>query len=153
MNWVAVTTNTLLRNLPFKIELDKFGKIIMSPKNNKQGNLQFKIGFMIEKHKGTGHIIMECSIDTIEGVKVADVAWASDKFIESFGFQTPYPQAPEICVEIVSPSSSKGEIEEKVNLYLAKGAKEVWVCGEDGQIMYFSHTGQNDKSKEVDVKQ
>ena len=152
MNWAAVINNPLLRNLPFKIELNRFGQITMSPKSNKQGNLQFKIGSMIEKHKGTGHIIMECSVDTIEGVKVADVAWASDAFIEAFGFQTPYPQAPGICVEIVSPSNSKGEIEEKVNLYLAKGAKEVWVCGEDGQVIYFSHTGQIDKSKEVDVR-
>ena len=152
MNWSSVITNPQLKNLPFKIELNKWGQMIMSPKSNKQGNLQFKIGSLIEKHKGAGHIIMECSIDSIEGVKVADVAWASDAFIEAFGFQTPYPQAPEICVEIVSPSNSKGEIEEKVNLYLAKGAKEVWVCGEEGQIMYFSHTGQIDKSKEVDVR-
>ena len=151
MDWAAVINNPLLKNLPFKIELNKWGQILMSPASNKHGNLQFKMGSMIEKYKGTGHIIMECSVDTVEGVKVADVAWASDAFIEKFGFQTPYPQAPEICVEIVSLSNAKGEIEEKVNLYLAKGAKEVWVCGEDGQIMYFSHTGQIDHSKEVDV--
>ena len=151
MDWAAVINNPLLKNLPFKIELNKWGQILMSPASNKHGNLQFKIGSMIEKQKGSGHIIMECSVDTVEGVKVADVAWASDAFIENFGFQTPYPQAPEICVEIVSPSNSKGEIEEKVNLYLAKGAKEVWVCKDNGEIMYFSHTGQIDKSKEVDA--
>jgi len=151
MDWTAVINNPLLKNLPFKIELNKWGQILMSPASNKHGNLQFKVGSFIEKHKGSGHVIMECSVDTPEGVKVADVAWASDTFIDEFGFQTPYPQAPEICVEIVSPSNSKGEIEEKVNLYLAKGANEVWVCKEDGDIMYFSHAGQIDKSKEVKV--
>ncbi len=149
MDWTTVINNPLLKNLPFKIELNKWGQILMSPASNKHGNLQFKVGALIEKQKGSGHIIMECSVDTPEGVKVADVAWASDAFIEAFGFQTPYPQAPEICVEIVSPSNSKGEIEEKVNLYLAQGAREVWVCKEDGNIMYFSLAGQMDKSKEI----
>lgn len=39
-----------------------------------------------------------------------------------------YPKAPEICIEIVSPSNSKIEIQGKVDLYLARGAQEVWVA-------------------------
>ncbi len=57
-----------------------------------------------------GKIIMECSIDTADGVKVADVAWASDEFILENGYQTPYLKAPEICVEIVSPSNTDKEM-------------------------------------------
>ena len=44
-----------------------------------------------------------------------------------YGDVTPYPKAPEICVEVTSPSNSKEEIEHKTELYLAKGALEVWV--------------------------
>ena len=55
-----------------------------------------------------GEVIAECSIQTSEGVKVADIAWASTEFINEFAYKTPYPKAPEICVEIVSPSNYTG---------------------------------------------
>jgi len=148
MDWQQVINNPFLKNLPFKIELNKWGKILMSPANNNHGRLQYEIGAYIDRAKGGGgKIIMECSITTPDGVKVADVAWASEAFIVAHGYETPYPVAPEICVEITSPSNFKGEIEEKIQLYLAQGAHEVWICNEHGEINYFNVMGQIDKSK------
>ncbi len=149
MEWTEVVDNPLLKNLPFKIELNKWGKILMSPANNNHGRLQYEVGSRIDKSKGCGKIIMECSIQTADGVKVADVAWASDAFIEQFGYATPYIKAPEICVEIMSPSNSKEEMEEKVQLYLAKGALEVWVVNNDGKAAYYSHEGEQSESGQV----
>jgi len=93
-----------------------------------------------------GEVITKCSIHTSEGVKVADVAWASDEFIRTFADETPYPKAPEICIEIVSPSNSKAEITGKMDLYLAKGAQEVWGVYEDSRITTFGHIGDIEKS-------
>jgi Uma2 family endonuclease len=84
---------------------------------------------------------------TSEGVRVADVAWASDEFIAEFGEITPFPKAPEICVEVVSPGNSKAEIEEKIRLYLEKGALEVWIVSEYSQVNFYTHTGKIKKSK------
>jgi Uma2 family endonuclease len=149
MEWADVVTNPLLRNLPFKIELNKWGKILMSPASNNHGRLQYEIGSLIDKHKGSGKIIMECSIETSDGVKVADVAWASDEFIEKYAYNTPYARAPELCVEIISPSNSTGEMEEKVQLYLAKGAREVWIVEETGKMRYFTYEGEIERSSEI----
>ncbi len=149
MEWTSVINNPLLKELPFKIELNKWGKILMSPASNNHGRLQYEVGKRIDHHKGSGKVIMECSIQTTDGVKVADVAWASDIFIEEFGYSTPYIKAPEICVEITSPSNSKGEIEEKVQLYLAKGAHEVWVVNQDGETTYYAHEGTIPASREM----
>jgi Uma2 family endonuclease len=149
MEWASVINNPLLKDLPFKIELNKWGKILMSPASNNHGRLQYEVGKRIDKHKGGGKVIMECSIQTSDGVKVADVAWASDAFIEQYGYTTPYIKAPEICVEITSPSNSKGEIEEKVQLYLAKGAVEVWVVDQNGGTLYYTHEGQLSRSREI----
>ena len=149
MEWASVISNPLLQNLPFKIELNKWGKILMSPASNNHGRLQYEVGRRIDRAKGSGKIIMECSIQTSDGVKVADVAWASDAFIEQYGYSTPYRKAPEICVEIVSPSNSTGEIEEKVQLYLAKGAAEVWVVDENGQTAYYAHEGKQPCSRQI----
>ncbi len=148
MDWTSAVDNPLLRNLPFKIELDKWGKILMSPASNTHGNLQFEVGIHIrEITQGRGKIIMECSIQTNQGVKVADVAWASDTFITAYGFQTPYPKAPELCVEILSPSNAKAEMEEKIQLYLSKGAHEVWLVYDNGPTEYYSYEGRIGKSR------
>ena len=109
MEWADVVDNPLLQDLPFKIELNKWGKILMSPASNNHGRLQFRIGKIIDDNKKSGEVITECSIKTSEGVKVADVAWVSGKFIAKHGFETPYEAAPEICVEVISPSNSKAE--------------------------------------------
>lgn len=146
MEWANVINNPLFENLPFKIELNKWGKIVMSPASNNHGRLQFEIGSFIDKHKGNGKIIMECSIETTDGVKVADVAWASDEFIAKYQYDTPYKKAPEICVEITSPSNSALEIKEKIQLYLAKGAVEVWIVDEKGKISFFSYEGELENS-------
>lgn len=149
MEWAQVIASPYFRDLPFKIELNKWGKILMSPASNRHGSLQYEIGARIDSKKRTGKIIMECSIQTSDGVKVADVAWASDAFIERFGYATPYAQAPEICVEINSPSNSKAEIDEKIGLYLASGAREVWIVDEDGAVSCFAEEGRIPESREM----
>jgi Uma2 family endonuclease len=147
MEWAEVINNPILKDLPFKIELNKFGKILMSPASNQHGRIQSRMAANLINKLPSGEVITECSIITPEGVKVADVAWASNEFINAFAYETPYPKAPEICIEIASPSNSKAEISEKVNLYLAKGAHEVWVVYEDSRILTFSHTGEIERSK------
>ena len=142
MEWAEVIHNPLLNDLPFKIELNKFGKILMSPASNQHGRIQGRMAANLVNKLPKGEVITECSIQTSEGVKVADVAWASEGFINTFSYKTPYPKAPEICIEIVSPSNSKAEITAKVELYLAKGAQEVWVVYEGGNITTYSHIGE-----------
>jgi Uma2 family endonuclease len=129
--------------------MNGFGQIVMSPASKGRGILRAEIGFRIRRRKKGGMLIFSCSTATSDGVKVAEVAWASDEFIAEFGDATPYPKAPELCVEIVSPSNSKREIEHKVELYLAKGALEVWVVDSKKQITFYTHAGQILKSKLV----
>ena len=147
MEWSEVINNPLLQNLPFKIELNKFGKLLMSPASNSHGMLQGQLAAALVNKHPEGKVITECSVHTSEGVKVADVAWASNAFLSEFGYTTPYPKAPELCVEIVSPSNSKEEITGKVELYLAKGAQEVWVVYENQRLDIFNHTGSIETSR------
>jgi len=147
VKWQEVISNPFFQNIPYKVELNKYGTILMSPASNKHGLVQFKVGEEIKKVKRGGDIIIECSILTSEGVRVADVVWASEEFIAEFGEITPFPKAPEICVEVVSPGNSKAEIEEKIRLYLEKGALEVWIVSEHSQVTFYTHTGKIKKSK------
>ncbi len=147
MQWEQICKDPILQNLPFKIETNEWGQIVMSPATNKHGYLQTMIGMLLYQLMLGGKVISECSIQTSKGVKVADVVWFSDKFAAKHGYKTPYSIAPEICVEIVSPSNSKKEMQEKMNLYFEEGAKEVWFCNEKGRVKFFDKKGSVTRSK------
>jgi Uma2 family endonuclease len=58
--------------------------------------------------------------------------------------------SPEICVEILSPSNTAGEIDEKIALYFEAGAREVWICGRDGTLKFhFSSPPEIRESSEL----
>lgn len=115
----------LYANVPGKIEIDLWGRLLMSPASNYHSALQ---AALLGKLAGLGgRAFVEASVLTPAGVFVADAAWASDAFMRTHGFETPYTEAPELCIELVSPSNSRKELHEKIAAYLAAGAKEVWL--------------------------
>jgi len=146
MQWSDVINDPSLRDLPYKIELDAHGRIVMSPASNRHGIQQGKLVRLLARMLIEGEIATECSIGTHAGVKVADVVWMSPEFLRQHGDTTPYPQAPELCVEILSPPNSAIEIEDKIRLYLGYGAQEVWTVDEEGRISLFGPEGQRQVS-------
>ncbi|WP_338115570.1 Uma2 family endonuclease [Thiococcus pfennigii] len=123
MQWSDVINDPSLRDLPYKIELDAQGRIVTSPASNRHGAQQARLVRLLARLLSDGEIATECSIGTHAGVKVADVVWMSPEFQRQHGDTTPYPQAPELCIEILSPSNAPAEIEDKVRLYLGYGAR------------------------------
>ena len=108
MQWSEVIESPYLNDLPFKFELNRYGKIEMTPASNKHARLQSFIATLLERKLKKGEALTECSIQTTEGVKVADIAWCSKVFIQQYGYETPYSRAPEVCVDVVSPSRNGG---------------------------------------------
>lgn len=146
MEWTEIINNPVLQDLPFKLETNEWGQIVMSAATNKHGILQIKIGKEIENTLTNGLAITECSIETSKGVKVADVVYCSGEFLAKHGYETPYQEAPEVCVEIVSRSNSKREMNEKKKLYFERGAREVWLCYENGKVEFFELKKQIEQS-------
>jgi Uma2 family endonuclease len=83
-----------------------------------------------------GRVVTECPISTADGVKAADVAWASPERVLELGDQLCFPHAPDICVEIISPGNTEAEIREKTLLYFDAGAREVWHCSDKGVVTF-----------------
>ncbi len=146
MQWQEVINDETLQNLPYKIELNQKGNIEMSPASNRHGFLQSRIEKLLWKSL-EGETFPECSISTSKGVKVADVVWCSTSFLKNHGFETPYSKAPELCIEVISPSNTTVEITDKIELYLEAGAQEVWIISEEGSIQFYDNSGINLKSK------
>jgi Uma2 family endonuclease len=75
-------------------------------------------------------------VSTADGVKAADVAWASVDTMRELGERVSFPRAPEICVEVQSPRNTDAELREKAALYFDAGALEVWVCSQSGVVTF-----------------
>lgn len=138
MNWQEVCEHPSLKNLPFKIELDEYGQIIMSPVKIYHSILQGEIEFILRSLLKEGKTLPECAIKTSKGTKVADVAWVSLGLLSKIKDEIEASIAPEICVEIISSSNTKKERAEKRQLYFESGAKEVWLCTEIGELSFFN---------------
>ena len=98
----------------------------MSPANNQHGLLQARLAEVLRQALG-GAAIVEASVSTNPDLRVADVVWASDEFMRAHARETPFMAAPEICIEVASPSNSARELQEKAAAYLAMGATEAWI--------------------------
>jgi Uma2 family endonuclease len=79
MTWKELCEDRRFQDLPFKIELNRQGQIIMSPTRNYHGFFGNKIARLLEQHRQAGVVIVECAIETADGTKEADVAWVSDE--------------------------------------------------------------------------
>ena len=137
--WAELLADRTLARFEGRIETDRHGRIIMSPPPLPiHGSYQARIAALLEQHLSTGRVMTECPISTADGVKATDVAWASPDCLKEVGQQICFTRAPEICVEVISPSNTKAEMNEKMALYFDAGAKEVWLCQVSGAMNFFN---------------
>jgi Uma2 family endonuclease len=112
-------------NVPGKIEVDVWGRLVMTPASTYHGRIQGRICQKLAVLGGEA--LVEVGIATPRGLFVPDIAWASAAFVAAHGGETPLTRAPELCIEVVSPSNSVKELQEKTTAYLTHGAEEVWL--------------------------
>lgn len=137
MTWDEICADPNLRDLPFKIETNQRGQILMSPARSRHGEYQSRIVILLHELLPQGRSVIECPVQTTAGVRVPDVAWTSS------GRRQPiiYTLAPEICVEVLSPYNDQAEMDEKRALYFEAGAVEFWICAEDGRMTFYGVAG------------
>lgn len=59
--------------------------------------------------------------------RMPDVSFTSWKRLKKTNFRAVLPMTPDLAVEVLSPSNTRGEIAEKIREYFAGGTKLVWV--------------------------
>ena len=147
MTWAEVCADRSLRDLPYKIETNRYGHIVMSPARIDHSFYQGRITALLAQLLPQGVTLTESAVETPEGAKVPDVAWCSRSLFEKIKGQTSATVAPEICVEVLSWSNSHEEMAEKRRLYFGAGAQEFWMCSEQGGMTFFAPTGELDGSR------
>ena len=138
--WREVLDDATLADLPYKIETNAHGNLLMTPPaSGSHSQRQGDIAFMLRSFLG-GRALPECPVSTIDGVRAADVGWYSDQRFSKIAGQIAFEIAPEICVEVCSPSNTESEMAEKKQLYFEAGAEEVWFCNEKGTMTFFTQS-------------
>ncbi|MBM3882621.1 MAG: Uma2 family endonuclease [Verrucomicrobia bacterium] len=134
LTWEEICSDPHLQNLPYKIEQDRYGRILMSPVKSDHSEFQGRIAALLARFLPGWSILVECAIDTAQGTKVADVAAMTRARRLPYRGAASLPVAPEICVEVQSGSNTREELDEKRRLYAAGGCEEFWTCAEDGVV-------------------
>lgn len=145
---LATTHPILPEDLGWKVETNAQNQIIMSPAARYEHNQYgLAILLLLRQLMPGGNPFYETGVKTKDGTRVPDVGWIS---LEHSRANRPRPSffiAPEVCVEIISRSNTRREIEEKKSLYFGAGVQEVWRCELDGTMNFFDADGPLPKSR------
>jgi Uma2 family endonuclease len=98
------------------------------------GNIYRALYSFVEHHE-SGYVFMDgllCLLDIqgegIRGAVVPDVCFiVRERISRGYDLSRPFPGAPDLAVEVMSPSDSVEAVLAKVRLYLEKGSQQVWV--------------------------
>lgn len=138
--WRELCADPELARLSYRIETDRLGRIIMSPPPHFDHTWRAaKINRLLREYLPQGEVLGETPLSTSDGVKVMDVAWVSAQYTRLLEAERPVAlvHAPEICIEVISPSNTPEEMAEKRALYFEAGAREVWICELDRRMSFY----------------
>ena len=140
--WRQLGSDPLVAAIPFKVELNEKGAIEVSPPTTRHAFLQAFVARELQRQRPDGTTFTECPVETEIGMRIPDVVWASPEFMQLHGTESEFRAGPDLCVEVLSPTNTRPEIDEKIAAYLAAGAREVWVVGADGVPEVHTADGQ-----------
>ena len=140
--WQQLADNRVVAAIPCKVELNEKGAIEVSPPTVRHAFIQAFVTRELARQRPEGTTLTECTVETDIGMRVPDVVWVSRELLQQHWNASAFNVAPELCVEVLSPTNTRIEMAEKTAAYLAAGAKEVWVVGEDGSPAIHTTAGR-----------
>ncbi len=138
-HWRELCRDPNLNDLPHKTETNYRGQLVLTPPSNNRSRWMKSVMDALDECALEGVSLPSLPVATPEGVKVPDVAWASDERLEEMEEAgDPPTTASEICVEVMSVFNDWGEMHAKRDLYRKAGAEEVWIVTEEGDVRFFA---------------
>lgn len=139
--WEQLVNDPALAEAIEKVETDRDGNLIMSPPPKKPHPRRAnRIAKLLDQLLPAGFWQVDDTVSTPEGVKVPDVSWygreraaASDAEKDEILSTV----APDLCVEVLSPSNTARGLRKKMEAYFAVGVREVWICDRKGKMSFY----------------
>lgn len=150
--WREILDDPRLAEFIGKVDLDCWGRIIMSPVNTEHGAIAANLAVLLAAQLG-GRTMVEIGVRTASAVYAPDVAWCSEEFLQTHRNETPLETAPAICVEIASPSNAIHDLRAKAHAYVDAGAVEAWIVfPRSRRIEFYGRSGAIDRTQfELDL--
>lgn len=150
--WKEVCADPSLIAIEGRVETDRFGYVIMTPPPGfSHGNFQSQINRRLAALLPKGKTVTECPISTSEGVRSADIVWISNEREKTALKENVLIEAPEICVEVLSPGNTQQEIAGKKRLCFEGGAEEVWICDLKGALHFFASKAPEERRSASEI--
>jgi hypothetical protein len=140
--WRQLADNPVVAAIPCKVELNEKGAIEVSPPTLHHAFIQGFLMRELARQRPEGATLPEAPIETEIGMRVPDVVWASPEHMKRHWNKREFRVAPDLCVEVLSPTNTRIEMTGKTAAYLAAGAKEVWIVDEDGTPEIYTSAGR-----------
>lgn len=94
---------------------------------------QHKVGFVAMDNL---MYLLDTIDDKIETARTPDVSFIRQENIPDFDFSKPFPGAPDLAIEVVSPSESAIDIESKIYDFFQAKTEQVWVIYPKSKKVY-----------------
>ena len=118
----------------FRYELQGGYLLSEPPPGFEHGDVYLELGVRLRRHARrtrAGSVVAEVSFVLArdpDTVRVPDLAFVRAERVATLADRSrPFPGAPDLAVEVLSPSNTRGEIHAKVADYLAAGTVLVWL--------------------------
>jgi Uma2 family endonuclease len=124
---------------------------VMTPAGSEHGKIAGSVAILLGAHvraKQLGEVLVAEPGFLIarnpDTVRAPDVAFISKEHVPASGLPKGYaPFAPDIAVEVLSPSDAQVDVEEKVDQWLKAGAALVWVVNPRGRTVTVHRSGRD----------
>jgi Uma2 family endonuclease len=135
-----------------KIETGPRGNVVKEPPPTFQHKwFQNRILELLNHALTGGEAATEFPVATLGGMKLPDVVWVSyEAWREAVADDLALP-VPRVCAEVLSPSNTTMEMQEKRRLYFEIGVEEVWICEMDGALRFYDADGAIETSRVVEA--
>jgi Uma2 family endonuclease len=132
----------------YKYELVEGGLIRMAPTGGEHGVLTVRLGRLLDEYVEAHDLGIVCGAETgfvlrrtPDTVRAPDAAFIAKDHMPASGVpKTYWPFAPDLAVEVVSPSDRFDEVQTKVAEYLTAGTRLVWVVNPTTRTIFIYHS-------------
>jgi Uma2 family endonuclease len=132
--WVTAEEFSRIPNDDYHYELVEGRVVRVSPPGSRHAVLTTRIARLLEQHAEANHL---GAVMAVGGFKIAtdpdtvrepDIAFVNRRRIPETGVPDGYwPGPPDLAIEIRSPGDRPWEVRAKIDDYLARGVRLVWV--------------------------